>query len=347
MEHFLLHGKNLGNNRCLLGNILLYCIFLDDEESEWNDYSKNIVKEKVQQAITIIKNNARYYQVNVEVTSQYYNDKVLLKTGFRTRLFYDYMNQNKQKYLKQSESLKCNHLYDEVSFLFFVNKKSTSYANICQKEYPNEIEYAMVFVKNVTCLEATIVHETLHLFGAVDFYIMKNIKDLALHYFPDSIMLSTYQHNKVDELTAYIIGWRDYANPQANYFLYKTRLITQQMYLDEYNAKYNVSKGTIEFSTGIYNGEIENGHPKGYGKIVFTDESIYEGQWDVLRNGEGKTIFKDGTILKGKWKNDQCIEGTYYYPNGTILSGKWADGEMIEGIFYYMDGKTGHYKKDK
>ena len=119
------------------------------------------------------------------------------------------------------------------------------------------------------------------------------------------------------------------------------------MYLDEYNAKYSVSKGTIEFSTGIYNGEIENGHPKGYGKIVFTDESIYEGQWDVLRNGEGKTIFKDGTILKGKWKNDQCIEGTYYYPNGTILSGKWADGEMIEGIFYYMDGKTGHYKKDK
>jgi len=74
---------------------------------------------------------------------------------------------------------------------------------------------------------------------------------------------------------------------------------------------------TIEFSNGIYKGEVKNGVPEGYGVFVYTRaESAMGG----LQSGTSRQY-------EGYWKNGKMHgEGTLTYPNGHTKRGIWVEG---------------------
>ena len=91
----------------------------------------------------------------------------------------------------------------------------------------------------------------------------------------------------------------------------------------------------------IYEGEFENGFPKGYGKYTISNEGrSYEGIW----NKEikiGIETWKDGTIFMGNFKNNKKDGvGIYRWNDGTIYYGEWKNNNM-DGYCYinYADDK--------
>ena len=69
---------------------------------------------------------------------------------------------------------------------------------------------------------------------------------------------------------------------------------------------------------GKYEGEIVNGVPNGWGKVVFPSGSVYEGSW---KDGDTEGI------------------GTYKWLDGTKYFGEFLDGNFHgEGEFTFREG---------
>jgi hypothetical protein len=91
----------------------------------------------------------------------------------------------------------------------------------------------------------------------------------------------------------------------------------------------------------VYEGYLEDGFPKGYGKYSLLEEGkFYEGIWDknLLL---GIETWKDSTVYVGEFKNNKKNGiGMYRWPDGTIYSGEWKNDTM-EGYCYirYEDNR--------
>ena len=110
-------------------------------------------------------------------------------------------------------------------------------------------------------------------------------------------------------------------------------------------TKYIINKN----NSIIFEGEFEDGYPKGYGKYTLKKEGReYEGVWDkeILLGIES---YKDGTIYMGDFKNNlkEGI-GIYRWPDGTIYYGEWKNDNM-DGFCHikYANDRayTGHMEK--
>ena len=73
----------------------------------------------------------------------------------------------------------------------------------------------------------SIMHEALHQFGAKDFYYPQSLKILAETFFGESIMLA-HSCDKIDPLTAYLIGWTNSVDFSTEAFLRTTSSYTQE-----------------------------------------------------------------------------------------------------------------------
>ena len=98
-------------------------------------------------------------------------------------------------------------------------------------------------------------------------------------------------------------------------------------------------KGIIKFIINekkkiIYEGEYEEGFPKGYGLYsIKNDGKYYEGIWDkqILL---GIETWNDGTVYMGEFKNNKKDGyGLYRWSDGTVYLGEWKNDNM-EGFCY-------------
>ena len=71
-------------------------------------------------------------------------------------------------------------------------------------------------------------HELLHQFGAVDFYFPERVRQTAERYLPDNVMRSRCY--VVDDLTAFLVGWRETLSAYVLCFLQDTMWITRSLY---------------------------------------------------------------------------------------------------------------------
>lgn len=79
----------------------------------------------------------------------------------------------------------------------------------------------------------------------------------------------------------------------------------------------------VQFSRGIYSGEVVNGEPEGKGTLLMNNGDIYEG------------TFSAGTF-EGK--------GTYYWADGTSHTGKFHEGSIVDVVA--DEGENYLLKKD-
>ena len=76
-----------------------------------------------------------------------------------------------------------------------------------------------------------------------------------------------------------------------------------------------INTSVLARSTGCKEGNCENG----YGKWVYTDKTMYEGEWvGTKKNGQGVETWPNGYIYKGEFKNSEWRGiGTLNLPDGS------------------------------
>ena len=109
---------------------------------------------------------------------------------------------------------------DEAPIAFCLNRSDRSFA---RQERGEGYEFAVLFGK-----DEDYRHELYHLFGAMDLYQNDEVAKAAVRYFPNSIMQYSGEDLRVDELTAYLMGWTDYPYKRAVRFLEETKHLTAE-----------------------------------------------------------------------------------------------------------------------
>ncbi len=111
--------------------------------------------------------------------------------------------------------------------------------------------------------------------------------------------------------------------------------------------------GTYLYPSGAkFSGHFSKGKINGYGRLVFSDGRIYEGEWkNHYRSGKGVMHFPKGDVYKGSFKKSKFYGfGTMEYANGDVFQGHWkADFPNGKGTLKYHNGDEydGHFRAGK
>ena len=122
------------------------------------------------------------------------------------------------------------HGYDEAPLVFVFDKDFRSSARQsrrsvgwCRGEWAT-ISTEGALEEDPKEALRTLLHEVLHLFGAMDFYYPPVVKRAARKCFPDSIMFA--DGDEIDDATRVLIGWDAIPSPKARAFFEATRGVT-------------------------------------------------------------------------------------------------------------------------
>mmetsp|Transcript_22989 Transcript_22989/g.20881 ORF Transcript_22989/g.20881 Transcript_22989/m.20881 type:complete len:230 (-) Transcript_22989:113-802(-) len=86
-----------------------------------------------------------------------------------------------------------------------------------------------------------------------------------------------------------------------------------------------------------FEGNYVDGQKTGYGKMIYPNGDIYEGEWlENLMNGEGSyTYKKSGDIYSGTWiKGKKQDQGRYEFnKDRSMFVGTWEKGQFTNGTW--------------
>lgn len=90
-----------------------------------------------------------------------------------------------------------------------------------------------------------------------------------------------------------------------------------------------------------YCGQIEGGARNGWGRILWADGTINEGEFlNNVQNGYGRTIHPSGDYFEGEWVDSSIgNKGKYVSFNGATYEGEWKE-EIQEGYCLCYLGKA-------
>ena len=97
-----------------------------------------------------------------------------------------------------------------------------------------------------------------------------------------------------------------------------------------------------EYSNGVYEGEMKDGEPHGFGTYRWNDGDVYTGEYvNGTRHGKGKFVFASGNYYDGNWANGKYQgHGIYHWNDGDEFDGEWKDGKRHgKGKWTYADGR--------
>lgn len=228
---------NLGQCRALSGQRPVVLFFMDDDESSWTEAEiSTFWYNTVIPGLDYLEARAAdhgvfldflpgYYANGVAgVTLKYngYIDNDLMDGTYNTDLLstaatcLGYASEE-----ALNEGMKQYYGTDEVIMLVLVDKPGRSF---CLNDQFDDgytfMEHCVVYScydsTGGATVPATIAHETLHLYGAEDYYDpygqYPNRLTLAQKIYPSDIMLTVYyeiEYNTLGPFTAYTVGWTD------------------------------------------------------------------------------------------------------------------------------------------
>ena len=236
-------GYHLGTNVELRGNIKVHMFFIDDQESGWDcDSVEEFRNKQIIPGLYYLEREASRYGVllNFSVESHTMGtvtgrpllyDGMIVDTvrdddngrnndGVPKRIAWQLGYEDEGEMFAQ---LYQENDHQEVILLFIVNKDGVSYASkqIGGSEYNAWVEYSIIFRNHLSGdfgpdelmdRVASVAHEILHLYGAIDMYEPIERKELLETLYPNDIMLLDYLDFRemwVGEHTAYTVGWLD------------------------------------------------------------------------------------------------------------------------------------------
>lgn len=123
------------------------------------------------------------------------------------------------------------------------------------------------------------------------------------------------------------------------------RVITQRLGSLRQNDRSEtlMSKDVRIDSTGVYTGEMDaNGKSHGFGNIIATDGSYYEGDWEHgVRQGFGFAMTADKKLKVGEWKNDRYLGEMMTYTTDRIYGIDISRYQHEQKVTTVKKGKRG------
>lgn len=229
--HFALEGKNKGCSEVFLGKVCLVGFLVHDRTSAWTEENVKQMKHVLQKAAHLLKEKSKLSDNRLKIS--YAFDSVPVQYKYERE---DYMRVV-EDVLEQygfSDAASYQAHYEkrfkktEAPLIFFINRDFRSFAScdVSKNENKNSGEFSFVsFDDDPEACVRTLIHEVLHQFGAIDYYLPKKVKEVAQELFPESIMLHGLE---IDDLTRYLIGWDNTPTPAALQFLDETADVTEQ-----------------------------------------------------------------------------------------------------------------------
>lgn len=230
---------NIGSCKTLEGTPYVLAIFLDDDVSSWpeekvHDYWDQLLFP----GMAFLEENAAKWGVELDFQVGYYATyghphrpvkydgviKTFQKSGDTSRDILEQAAASLGFGTKEEmhEAIQEYSGQEQVAYVIMLNKGGRSYSI----GYHNDpaftgydgplMEYCVIYTGFTDTSGDTgsdcIAHEMLHLFGAEDYYILENRKQLAREIYPKDIMLCAMpdlEYFDLGDFTAYTVGWTD------------------------------------------------------------------------------------------------------------------------------------------
>ena len=220
-------------------DLCYYIIFVDDNESNWNENDKSeFVEKKFLPSINYLSDQSSLYNVTLkqdyricEKTADYNGviEAETVQNGVQYDIYTQVASSLGYKSAKEMNDLLKKELgVSQVAYLFAINKEGRSYKlSHSQTAIERKYEFCVFFSQSIgytdtTCYSA-IAHEILHLFGAEDYYDpyddYPEREKLAKELYPKDIMFGTVTDVNtvsVGNYTAYSVGWIDQLPEECN-----------------------------------------------------------------------------------------------------------------------------------
>lgn len=233
----------LGSAGYLRGDVLLVSLYINDDNSQWDERQQTNTKEYLSVACTYLEEQAAEYEqeLNLIYDVETYPDLMFGLTydggiaedenGWFDRWLNKWIDQN-----VPIAALQEKYETENIGFLALVADSGGSYTNVFYVEDPdiyyNESSVIFYYYPYIRMTDrevpAVYAHEILHQFGAIDLYEGSydfSPADVAYvsQVYPDDIMYSDYTvngrlvydkiHLTVGPITAYCLGWLDELPP--------------------------------------------------------------------------------------------------------------------------------------
>lgn len=219
----------LGSAEYLKGRNLLYSLFVDTNESSWEEAEKEESLSRLKLAAGYIEDAAKEYHHKTELICDWQEYKDLTgSAGVNFAInddvdFEDRLDQEIARWVKEKidfEQLLKEYRAEGIALLVFVDNPGSSYAIVFDGT-DNPKESVILFDKEPP---SVYVHEILHVYGAHDLYrdaeYTSEVSDYVKETYPLEIMYTVLDSggliyddriaNMISPITAYHLGWIDY-----------------------------------------------------------------------------------------------------------------------------------------
>ena len=332
--HFLLSEKDCGVCKRLTGDVVLTVMLVSTPEAAWDQAARLALEEDIGAAVADLEAMAAGYGVALHISALY--AAVDASQGIA-------LNEDSAAWAKGI--LEVAHVTGDAGpVIFCINAGGRAFASTNLTE--DAPEYLVLYDDDA---RYALLHELMHLYGAWDYYLHPEVSAAALSCCPDSLMLYSQAGSRVDSLTAYVIGWTDVLDADAQALLDATAHLTED---DIWLA---LTEETLDGFHGIrgdghtYTGMLVSGLYHGWGRQVWDDGTTYEGGWAWgVMQGFGRYTWPNGTVYTGDFADNQRTgQGVLSWPDGAVYTGGFLNGEYHgTGTFIYADGAayTGEFE---
>jgi hypothetical protein len=228
-DHFALRGRDIGPCRKMTGKVKVLLVYVDTPNHRWGDAEKEEIANIRKTSFNILIEQAKRYGQKLDLT--YADLEFTIPVEYdKDGEWYQYILKNSYKVANmdviQQRYRRALHV-DSAPMIFLFNSREGN--KVCQKSANDasvDDEYCAFFC-NTETFGDYFANELLRLFGAVDMNDCNDegVRAIAEKYFPDSIMLD--ESDKVDELTAFLVGWTDTLTENVSNFLKETEGLRQ------------------------------------------------------------------------------------------------------------------------
>ena len=224
-NHAFLCHRNEGASLRLLGDVHILSVFVNDKESAWTAAAEKTYCQAVKTVIESLHTQAKKHGKRLSCCHSCFRMTV---PHTHTGNFYSYLPH--YFHLKTVGEMQACYEKDllchEAPFLFVFNQRGRNYAYEDAKGDGFQTDEYSVIYRPFT--PVGIMHELIHQFGGIDYYTPASVKVLAEKHMPYSVMLGNGW--EIDDVTAYLIGWKNDLSPHALAFLSQASSLYERDY---------------------------------------------------------------------------------------------------------------------
>ncbi len=339
--HVLLRGKRSGRCSELTGEVGVRIVFVCAEKKQ-DEIRKQAFRRAIGEALEYLTGEAARAGVRLSFrTSEEETDAAGIDLTDGNGQLAGFAEK------RLSRTSAAGNARKKEATIFCLPVQGRSFARKSEGGGTDEDEFACVYVPDLF----TVLHEFLHLFGAVDFYYPRSVEEAAAEYLSDSVML-TNGSKTVDAATRYLIGWDRVPSAQAERFFDATASLTADQIRQALTAQWSSGRTEVKNREYSYSGDMKNGLFDGHGRLVYRMGDTYEGEFRMGKcQGKGVYSFRNGALYAGEFADGKHEgRGTLVYTDGTVYTGDFADGKSSgRGTLVYTDGTvyTGDFADGK